>query len=109
MPGMAVKAYDDWTSLYIGAPSVPSNVLRAIATFAGAHVFCHADDVLHANRHFLTLHTTKTEEKQLFLPYPAHVHEVLEDRPIAAGATQFTDLVKAGETKLYYYSEKPWS
>ena len=108
MPGMAVKACDDWTSVYIGAPNVPSNVLRAIAAFAGAHVFCSADDVLHANRHFLTLHTTKAGEKQLFLPYPAHVHEVLEDRPIAAGVTAFADRVGAGETRLYYYGEQPW-
>jgi hypothetical protein len=108
MPGMAVKAFDGWTSIYVGAPNVPSTVLRSLAAYAGAHVFCYSDDVLHASRHFLALHTTKAEEKRLFLPYPAHVYEVIEDRPVAEGVTEFTDFVAAGETKLYYYGEEPW-
>jgi hypothetical protein len=108
MPGMAVKEFDGWTSVYVGAPNVPSNVLRSLAAYAGAHVFCHSDDVFHASRHFLALHTTKAEEKRLFLPYRAHVYEVVEDRPVAEGVTEFTDFVEAGETKLYYYGEEPW-
>lgn len=108
LPGMCVKDMGDWTSLYIGAPNVPSNVLRAILQFAGGHIFCYSDDVLHANRDFVSLHTVKGEEKQLFLPRRADVWDVMAERQMAAGVDEFTEKIEAGETKLYYYGEVPW-
>jgi len=108
LPGMGVKDMGDWTSVYVGAPNVPSNVLRAILQFAGGHVFCRSDDVLHAGRDFVCLHTVKGEEKQIFLPRRADVWDVMADRQLAAGVDRFTDQLKAGDTKIYYYGKVPW-
>ena len=98
----------DWTSLYIGAPNVPSNVLRAILRFAGGHIFSESDDVLHANRDFISLHTVKGEDKQIHLPREADVWDIMAHRPVAASVDHFSDFIGAGETKLYYYGEIPW-
>ncbi|MCP4638779.1 MAG: hypothetical protein GY851_00025 [bacterium] len=107
-PGMCVKDMGDWTSLYVGAPNVPSNVLRSMLTFAGGHIFCHSDDVLHANRDFVSIHTTKGETKRLHLPGTADVWDAMADKRIASDADTFEDRLLPGETKLYYYGKSPW-
>ena len=108
LPGMCIKEMEEWTSLYIGAPNVPSNVLRAILGFAGGHIFSESDDVLHANRDFVSLHTVKGENKQIRLPRKADIWDLMADRPVASDTDAFSDFVGAGETKLYYYGEMPW-
>lgn len=47
-PGFAVKAFPNWTSLYVAAPNIPANVLRSIARFAGAHIYSDDADVIYA-------------------------------------------------------------
>ena len=108
LPGMCVKPMDGWTSLYIGAPNVPSNVLRAILESAGGHIFSRSDDVLHAGRDFVSLHTLKGEDKTLHLPRRTDVWDVMADRQIAADADNFTDRLESGDTRIYYYGEVPW-
>lgn len=108
LPGMCVKEMGDWTSVYVGAPNVPSQVLRAILRFAGGHVFSESDDVLHAGRDFVGLHTMKGEAKTIHLPRRAEVWDVLTDRRVAAGVDRFTERVEAGDTRIFYYGETPW-
>jgi len=49
-PGFCIKEFKDWTSIYIAAPYVPSNVLRGIAKFSGVHIFSEGEDILYVNR-----------------------------------------------------------
>ena len=107
VPGMAVKEFPEWKSIYIGAPNVPSNVLRSIAKYAGAHIYSYTDDVLYADRNFICIHTVKPGEKRIHLPRKADVYNAINDQVIAKEATEFTDKLEAGETKLYYYDEEP--
>jgi len=104
VPGMAVKEFSEWRSIYIGAPNVPSNVLRSIAEYAGVHIYSYSDDVLYANRNFICIHTVKPGEKRIFLPREADVYDEINGNLIAEKTREFTDKLKAGETKLYYYS-----
>lgn len=108
LPGMCIKKMEDWTSVYIGAPNVPSNVLRALVSFAGGHVFSDSDDVLHAGRDFLSLHTMKAEEKWISLPHKSTVWDVMTDQQIATDTDRFSVRLGAGDTGLYYYGVIPW-
>lgn len=102
-PGVVIKEMGDWKSLYVGAPNIPSNVLRAIARYAGVHVYCEHDDVFYANHSFVGLHTLKGQEKCIVLPEARPVFEVFGRRQLAQmPVTQFMDVVDAGETRLYY-------
>jgi hypothetical protein len=107
VPGMAVKEFDGWKSVYIGAPNVPSDLLRAIAQYAGVHIFSHSDDVLYASKNFITLHTMKSGLKKIYLPRESTVYDVLENRRIIERGNDFVDEVRAGETKVYYYGDEP--
>jgi hypothetical protein len=106
VPGMAVKEFSEWKSIYIGAPNVPSNVLRSIAKYAGVHIYSYSDDVLYAGRNFVCIHAVKPGEKRIRLPRKSDVYEIIKNRLVAKEATEFFEVFKTGETKLYYYGEE---
>lgn len=106
-PGMCVKEFGDWVSIYIGAPNVPAPVLRSIAEFAGVHLFSRSDDVLYANKSFVGIHTIRAEDKQICLPRKADVYEVFSRRCVGRGVAEFSDWMDAGTTALYYYGRVP--
>jgi hypothetical protein len=54
-PGTAIKEMGDWQSLYVGAPNLPSHVLRAVARYVGVHIYSEHDDVFYANRSFVRI------------------------------------------------------
>jgi len=109
VPGMAVKEFPEWKSIYIGAPNVPSNLLRSIASYAKVHIYSYSDDVLYADRNFITIHAVKPGEKLICLPKKTDVYDAVENRLVAKEVTRFTDKFEAGETRLYYYGEEPWA
>lgn len=106
VPGMVIKEFHGWKSIYIGAPNVPSNVLRSITSYAKVHIYSYSDDVLYADRNFICIHTIKPGEKRIYLPGKRDVYEIIKNRLVAKEAIEFVDSFKTGETKLYYYGEE---
>ena len=57
--GFAVKEFEDWTSVYIGAPYVQADVIRAIAKKYNAHLFSqNKQAIIYANESFLGIHAS---------------------------------------------------
>jgi len=104
--GFAVKEFDDRRSVWIGAPSVPPNVLRGIARYAGVHIYSEAEDVLYVDRQFIGIYALKPGERRIALPQPSDVVEAFTGRLVAEATTDFTDLVSPHETRLYYIGPK---
>ena len=67
-PGMGVKTFPEWTSIYVAAPNLPAPLLRGIAGFAGVHLYSREGDVLYANRDLLAVHTVAGGERTFRLP-----------------------------------------
>lgn len=105
--GFAVKELSDHRAVWIGAPSVPAPVLRGIARYAGVHVYSDADEVLHASRSFVGMTCLKPGPKTIRLPRTADVYEAYTGREVARGVSEFTDEFDAGESRLYYFGERP--
>jgi len=103
VPGMAIKEFSGWKSIYVGAPNIPPNVLRSIANYAGVHIYSYSEDVLYVSRNFICIHAIKPGEKQIFLPRKADVYDEIENKLIARDAQYFTDIMETGETKIYSY------
>jgi len=101
-PGFAVKEFEDWTSIWVGAPVVPAKILRNIAKYAGVHLYSESGDILSANKNFLSLTTIRSEYKRLKLPNRTSVYEVFNNRVVAENVTEFTEYVPASTTTLYF-------
>ncbi|MFC1601101.1 beta-galactosidase [Candidatus Sumerlaeota bacterium] len=99
-PGLVVKPQDGWTSIYSGAPILPSSLLRAIARTAGVHIYSDADDVVVANSGFLCLYSPQGGTRTVRLPEPATVTDMLTGQTIAEHATEFPLALAAHTTVL---------
>jgi len=105
-PGLTVKSFEDWTSIYAGAPMIPASILRNMAKFAGVHVYCEDLDVLYANEHFLAIHTNRSGRRNINLPKRTDVYDVFKKRDVAEKVKAFTDYIQAYDTVLYFIGGK---
>ena len=101
-PGFAVKEFEDWTSIWVGAPVVPAEILRNIAKYAGVHLYSESGDILSANKNFLSLTTIRSEYKRFKLPRKTSVYDIFNNRVVAENVTEFTEYVPASTTALYF-------
>ncbi|MBI4304697.1 MAG: beta-galactosidase [Chloroflexi bacterium] len=104
--GMAVKEFNGQRGVWIGAPSVPSPVLRSIARYAGVHVYSDADEVMHAGAGFIGMTCLKPGPKTFRLPTASNVYEAFAGHLVARNVREFTDEFAPGETRLYYVGER---
>lgn len=103
--GMAIKKFDDWTSVYIGAPCIQANVLRSLAKLAGAHLYVDREEIVFANESYIGIHTAEDGPLTIKLKNPSTVTEVFEDRIIGTDICEFVEDVPKHSTLLYRVTE----
>jgi hypothetical protein len=102
-PGLGVKEYEDWTSVYCAAPNIPAPVLRGIARYAGVHIYSDEGDVLYAINELLAVHTVSGGTRQFALPAPVEVvHDLYTDREIARDTGRFEVDLDPVSSALWY-------
>jgi hypothetical protein len=107
-PGFAVKELPGWRSVYSAAPNLPAPVLRAVARWAGVHIYSDDGDVLYANRSLLGVHTLGGGARTFRLPRrAATVVDLFTDRTLAREADSFEVVLEPRSTALYAISAGP--
>ena len=102
-PGFGVKRFEDWTSIYVAAPNLPSSVLRGIARYAGVHIYNDAGDVLYATPQLLSVHTISGGAREFALPETVEVvYELFEREQVAEHTDRFEVKLAPKSTTLYY-------
>ncbi len=105
-PGLAVKSFPEWTSVYSAAPNMPAAVLRGIARFAGVHIYSETGDVLQVTPQLLGVHTSGGGRRTFRLPRRVEiVHDLLADRTIARNTAEFEAILPRASTSLFYTGE----
>ncbi|MCX6624990.1 MAG: beta-galactosidase [Acidobacteria bacterium] len=105
-PGMAVRTFADWTSIYVAAPNLPAPLLRNVARFAGAHIYSGDGDVLYASRELLGVHTVSGGARRFALPRTAgEVVDLFADQVVARNTKQFEVELAPVSTSLYLLRE----
>ena len=98
----AVKEFENWRSVYIGAKVMNPAVLRAIAQAAGAHVYLDTDDIIYANSRFLTVHSVIEDEKKIRLPgMRREVTDAYTDDVVGRDCDSFKISMRSGETRMF--------
>lgn len=105
-PAVSVKELDGYTSVYYNSKSISSATLRALARFAGCHIYTESDEVLYAGRNYLTFHADHTGKKTLRFPRPVSVFEVYEEKFYGKGVTEIEFDAYLGETKTFRMIEE---
>ncbi len=103
LPGLGVKAFDDWTSVYIAAPNIPASVLRGLARFAGVHLYNDHGDVLYASKQLLSVHTVSGGRRRFELPEAVEIISDLHSGETIAEHADAIDVELAPKsTRLYF-------
>ena len=103
VPGMGVKTFREWTSIFISAPNVPAIVLRGLARFSKVHLYSDKGDVLYASRHLLGVHTVSGGDRIFNLPRKVErIHDLYENKTIARNTDTFKVELSPISTALYY-------
>jgi hypothetical protein len=102
-PGMGVKTFPGWTSVYVAAPNLPAPVLRGIAAFAGVHLYNPDGDVLYAAPNLLAVHTVAGGERTFRLPRQVEeVYDLFGGNTVARHSNEFRVTLRPTSTALYY-------
>jgi hypothetical protein len=102
-PGMGVKTFPEWTSVYIAAPNLPAPVLRGIARFSGVHLYNQEGDVLYATRELLAVHTVSGGDRTFSLPRQVEeVYDLFGRKSVARNTNQFQARLLPASTALFY-------
>jgi len=104
-PGLVVKKQPGWTSVYSSAPILPAALLRNVARAAGCHIYSDAGDVVYANRNFLGIYAPGGGSRTVRLPRKSRVVDLLENRVLADGVTEFPLKLAANSTMLLKLEE----
>jgi hypothetical protein len=100
---MACGNGSDWTSIYSAVPDIPAPVLRAVARFAGVHLYSEAGDVLFAGPQLFAVHTVAGGERSFTLPCAVEVvHDLFAHNTVAHNTDSFTVTLPARSTTLYF-------
>ncbi len=102
-PALAAKRFKDWTSVYCPTKVIRSEVIKAVARYAGCHIYSETDDVLYANNHFVTLHASSTGIKRIRFPRKCNPVEVYENKQYGENV-DFVDVeMRLGDTVMFEY------
>lgn len=100
LPAFAVKECEGYTSVFCGSKIIQSDILREIARMAGCHIYSEENDVLYANKNFVTVHAAKAGKKKIFLREKCYPYELYEERFYAHGDVIELELAE-GETRMF--------
>ncbi|MCY3021278.1 MAG: hypothetical protein NTW87_19870, partial [Planctomycetota bacterium] len=97
----AVREHAGWQSVYLAMLNFGPELLRNLARFAGAHVWCETNDVLYANRSLLCLHTASAGRKKIVLPAPAVVTDLWTGEKTPQPVTEIEADVARFRTRMW--------
>jgi hypothetical protein len=105
-PGLVIKKFDNWTSVYSAAPCIPSVVLRGFAKMAGVHLYADLGDVVYANKSLLSLTVNDGGKRTVYLPYAVDVYDLFDDKLVGTQITEFSVDMLEKSTKLWRIEAK---
>ena len=91
----------DWASVFNTTATLPADLWRNIARFAGAHVYCQSNDVLMADKYMVALHSIQSGAKNIALPERSSVWDVVSGKLIGRHLMSISFTLTAPDTRVF--------
>jgi len=101
LPALAIKEQDGYTSIYYGSTHISCDEIKEFARYAGCHIYSETDDVVYANKNYITIHAASSGPKTINLPGRQEVTDVYDGSLVASDAQAFTVDMLRGETRMF--------
>lgn len=99
--GWVIKELAKWKSVYFSVPGIPSVILRRLIRYAGVHVYNSRDDILYANKNYVSVFAHEEGTRDIRLPGRYKIREVFSNREIGSNIDSFCDVFEEGQQNLY--------
>lgn len=100
-PGLVIKEFSDWASIYSSAPMMTKDIVRNIAKFAGVHIYSEGGDLVYSNKHFLCVYPRLGGKKVISLPEPKTVIDLWNDNLVAKNSRKFEVDMESNRAYMY--------
>jgi hypothetical protein len=101
LPALAIKEQDGYTSIYCGSKHISCDMVKEFARYAGCHIYSETDDVVYANKNYVTVHAASSGVKTIHLPEKRDVVDVYDGTVAATNADTFCVDLRRGETRMF--------
>lgn len=100
---LAVKSFDDWTSIYSAVPTLPATLLRNIARLAKVPVINDANgDITYVSKNLFSVHSLAGGERTFSVGNEYKIaKELFSDKNYQVQNGRFTAWVPPGGTMLF--------
>ena len=106
VPGMGVKVFPNWTSIYVASPNIPAPVLRGIARFANVHLYSEDGDILYVSHNLLGVHTVSGGRRTFRLPRRVkQVYDIFGEKTITCNSISFQVELDPVSSGLFYFGD----
>ena len=105
-PGLAVKEFDDYKSVYVATPILPPLILRNIFRDAGVHIYSEDGGQVFAGCGIFAVNALSSGRHVVEFPQNVRVYDPFSGREIAAATRRLELNLKKGETALYLVEEE---
>ena len=102
LPAYAVKDMDGWTSVYCAPQILRSELIASLAKYAGCHLYNRQDDVIYANKHFVTIHAAFKGKHIIHFKKPCSPYEMYEKRYYGHNLSKLEVEMRMGDTLMFY-------
>ena len=106
MPAITIKEMDGWISVLYGSKIITADFIKEIARSAGCHIYSENDDVLFANKNFVTIHASSSGKKLLRFKETCSPFELYEEKYYGTNVKEIEFDMNFGETKMFYLTNK---
>ena len=106
IPAITIKEMDGWTSVLYGSKVITADFIKEIARSAGCHIYSEGDDVLFANKNFVTIHASSSGKKVLRFKETCSPFELYEEKYYGTNVKEIEFDMNFGETKMFYLTNK---
>ncbi|MFW6032280.1 MAG: hypothetical protein ACOCTI_02780 [Phycisphaeraceae bacterium] len=99
-PAVVLRRLGEGGAIYSATPRLPRSWLAGVAEQAGVHLYSWAGDIVCAGRGCLAITSPAGGEREIRLPGPLEIHEMLGPEVVSVGTQRFRLRFKPGETRL---------
>lgn len=104
---VAVKEFENWTSIFYGTPRLDSLFLRNIAKFAEVWTTHDSFDAVWANQNFMAVHAMAPGLKTLRLRQPSIVYDLIDSSELTPEPIESFEIpMSFGETRVFLLDEQ---
>jgi len=100
-PGLCIKKFKNWTSIWSGAPNLPTSILRNIAKNAGVHIYDDHNDQIMTSKMLFACHTKYSGKRTIKFPQKCDVYDPLKNKYIGKGIKQLKIFIPGKKTVLW--------